>query len=427
MPKKKVPLTFEKALAELHVDDMERRENALRRIEELAEGQLSSAQVATLIRAAATTFPPSDNEWRPYDEALLETSWDQLRAEHIAVIVEQYPKFSQKGRPAALTALSRLQTREAVLAFVQLLREHGWPADSSPAMTLPFTEECPFADELLPPLVDGSIQGVPPEERDQLLVNYAEKRKLVESVAAAAKPEALQRARETVKTLAPLQQSSGIGWRWHEDYHEQRIHAGLLLELLGYLGRDKDLITVLQKAAALADPHLRLYATLSLLRLGEKADPKALLAVAQDAETRGTLFKQLSELQKRDLFPQSELTQEKLAESDMVSWLAFPTELSRAPDRIELMDTVEVDAGNRGGGVFVYYLFRFMTEPPHWAADDGWMAGVSGPFRKAEFPTLEGWGDTFSTFSPWDDFTPEEHLSSIRDLMERWHNRHSAP
>ncbi len=52
--------------------------------------------------------------------------------------------------------------------------------------------------------------------------------------------------------------------------------------------------------------------------------------------------------------PTAQLTQEKLAESDMVGWLTYPTELARAPDAIELMRAVEVDTGPDEGGVFVY-------------------------------------------------------------------------
>jgi hypothetical protein len=203
-----------------------------------------------------------------------------------------------------------------------------------------------------------------------------------------------------------------------------RINAGLLFDLLGHLGKDAAVISILREAELLTDPRPRLFAITSLIAHGEEPISQALLEVAQDAETRGILFTQLSALNKYQLFPKSELQQSKLAESDMVNWLTFPTELGRAPDHIELMKTVELDAGTNNGGIFVYYIFRFKTDPPHWSAEDEWMAGISGPFRKDDFPTMYSWGDTFSTFTKWDKFDADEHLSSIVDLMERWRAYH---
>ena len=41
-----------------------------------------------------------------------------------------------------------------------------------------------------------------------------------------------------------------------------------------------------------------------------------------------------------------------------------------------------------------------------------------------------GWvareGDTFSTFTKWEEFTVDEHLSSIQDLLERARQQHAS-
>jgi hypothetical protein len=71
-------------------------------------------------------------------------------------------------------------------------------------------------------------------------------------------------------------------------------------------------------------------------------------------------------------------------------------------------------------GIYDYYLFRFRTKEPHWAAKDGWIAGVSGPYLRKDEPTTEPLGGTFSTFTKWDAKTPEEHVGDIRELMKRW-------
>jgi hypothetical protein len=124
-------------------------------------------------------------------------------------------------------------------------------------------------------------------------------------------------------------------------------------------------------------------------------------------------------LGKGRLFPAKWATQKALAESDMVRWLTFPTELGRAPDEIELMKVVSKNFGPPDG-VLEWYLFRFRTNPPHWSAKDGWMSGVAGPFKKSESPSTTAYGDTFSTFTRWDSLTPEQHVEDVRKLLADW-------
>ena len=98
----------------------------------------------------------------------------------------------------------------------------------------------------------------------------------------------------------------------------------------------------------------------------------------------------------------------------MVHWLTFPTELAAVPDEIELMKVVEVETTD---GPADYYLYRFRTFAPHWAADDGWMAGIAGPFSKGQLSTYGS--DTFSSFEAWDAKTPEEHMQDITDTVDQ--------
>jgi hypothetical protein len=140
-------------------------------------------------------------------------------------------------------------------------------------------------------LVDGSIGGVPAATRQE---------------------------------LAPRQRADGIAWRWQEGYAELRYEAEVLGDLLGCLPKSAALLSSLRRLEALPDPLLKLWATVSLLRVGEKPDNASATTVASDAETRNLLLDKLAELRRRDLFPASELTQAKLAESDMVRWLVSP-------------------------------------------------------------------------------------------------------
>ena len=103
----------------------------------------------------------------------------------------------------------------------------------------------------------------------------------------------------------------------------------------------------------------------------------------------------------------------------MVHWLVYPTELARVPDEIELMHTIPVNEGNEDTAA-EYYLFRFRTFEPHWAAKDGWMVGWVGPFLLKNVPTIDGDGQTFSEFTPWDSKTPDEHIHWIQDTLSQF-------
>ena len=107
-----------------------------------------------------------------------------------------------------------------------------------------------------------------------------------------------------------------------------------------------------------------------------------------------------------------------LAESDLSHWLSYPSELGRVPDEIQLMDTFTVD--DNGVGPAEYFLFRFRVSEPHWAAKDGWMAGISGPFERAGGPTADGGGNTFSRFETWENKTPIEHFQSALNVLDEW-------
>lgn len=190
---------------------------------------------------------------------------------------------------------------------------------------------------------------------------------------------------------------------------------GIQLDLMGYFPAEM-VAPLLNDALQLNDPYLSMFAVISLLRLGESVQPIDIAVVAADAEMRNSLYDQLAELDKSYLFPAQYRTQEAFAESEMVRWLAYPTELGRAPDKTELM---QVFSEKDGDDVLDFYLFRFMTEPPHHSADNGWMAGLAGPFIRSEAPSTTAHGFTFSKFDRWDSRAPKAHFQDIAELLRK--------
>ena len=225
--------------------------------------------------------------------------------------------------------------------------------------------------------------------------------------------------------LIPEQDHHGPDWLWDDDYADQRARAGLLLDLLGYFPGEET-VRELESALRFTDPLPRFYAAASLLRLGEPVADGVLAELARSDEVRARLFDLLAERQELDRLPAEYRTQPALAQSEMVSWLIFPTELGRVPDEIELMDVIAVPDED-GPGLLDYFVYRFRTLPPDSGASAGWMAGIAGPYHRHDEPTTESLGETFSRFESWESKTPREHLEAIVGPLEPAERAGSVP
>ena len=150
------------------------------------------------------------------------------------------------------------------------------------------------------------------------------------------------------------------------------------------------------------------------LAAGVAPDPADLERFARDRETRKVLYNALEHHDKLGLFPAKYLTAEAMAEADLVAWLCHPHELGAPPDEMELMATIpspgEEFANHR------YFVFRYRTKPPHWAASEGWLAGVAGPFPVMGAPSSSARG-TFSRFEAWGARTPAEHVRVTHEAV----------
>jgi len=236
--------------------------------------------------------------------------------------------------------------------------------------------------------------------------------------------QVLSSYRKYKDNLVVSQQNEGVGWMWEDDYQGWRNMASVILDVMGYFP-SPEIEKELQEALNYNDPRLKFFAVISLLRQGKEVGSASVQDVARSAEMRNYLYNELTKLNQTSLYPEEFRTQEAFAESDMVNWLVYPTELAQVPDEIELMKVVSIDTETEDG-IIDYYVFRFRTFPPHWASDDGWMAGISGPFLRKDAPSTDSYGETFSTFEAWDSKTPEEHVGNIQEILESWYEHHNA-
>jgi hypothetical protein len=118
------------------------------------------------------------------------------------------------------------------------------------------------------------------------------------------------------------------------------------------------------------------------IRVGEAVSESEMLDLARDSSSRHALFSALVACRRTDLFPAAYFTFEKGAESSLVNWLEFPTELGASPDEIEFIEKVSLDETRD----LEYYVFRYRMVRRHWATRIGWMLGVSGPYNRESNP-----------------------------------------
>ena len=104
--------------------------------------------------------------------------------------------------------------------------------------------------------------------------------------------------------------------------------------------------------------------------------------IAQNPALRVVLFRALESYGCSHLFPKEFYTEEKGAESYMVNWLEFPTELGQPPDEILSMEIITIDLELS----LHYYAFKVKTSAPRWAKKLEWMIGVCGPYTSDSTP-----------------------------------------
>jgi hypothetical protein len=398
----------------LKAPDAETRSAALDELHAIAKNGLRKREGVYALRAAAQDFPPLMYDWQNAPTELVLAASKHPVPEYLAPIRESFDSYPVSAQEAALGAVATIESRPAALLLVTLLREAreetGFP-------NLGTLEDRPrYADVLFPEIL-GLFER--PSLRwpvAKLCLAYFSNELIREPEIKTRIGHTMVRAHNALQAkLAPLQRNSGVAWMWEDDYQEDRDLAALVLDVLGYPGTT-EANRELTEALAYIDPQLKLYAVLGLVRQGQAVPPEHLLAVAKSPETRNWLHDQLQNMGKVALFPPDCASQKDFAEGEMVTWLIYPTELGRAPDEIQLMAVVPRTYSD---GEAEFFVFRFRTFEPHWAAKDGWIAGVAGPFLKGASPSTKAYGGTFSMFTPYDDLPPEEHVAKIEALLEK--------
>jgi hypothetical protein len=398
----------------LHDEDIETRMAAVDDLEKMAEAGLSSADAKFALEAAAQSFPPLRfEELTSASGALVNAASTSRDVDLVDIVSEIYPKYPAPAKEQALLLLSSITSTESTDRFVKFVVEE---AKNPTGMTfLPmrgFYDAPRHADRLFPALLLAMDRPELRWNAAYLALKYFENGQLEPGSLDASYGAVDEPLADLLRQAKRLELPNDDDWLWSDDYQEIRDLAGLLLDLSGYFETETS-VRNLTSGVQSADPRLKFFAARSLMSLGRSVSDSALRDIAASSEVRNYLFEYLKATNQTRRFPAEFLSQEAFAESEMVNWLVYPTELGRAPSEIELVRTVKSKL--RGQDV-LHYVFKFRTEPPHFAAEDGWMLGVAGPFLASAAPDTTSYGDTFSTFAKLDETNVDRYVDEIRSL-----------
>ncbi len=148
---------------------------------------------------------------------------------------------------------------------------------------------------------------------------------------------------------------------------------------------------------------VRYYAVVTLLDCGKEVDGEAIRQLAEDNGYASWLFEALKKRGKTRLFPQELATPEYLAESDMVQWLMYPTELGKKPDKIELLGTATKKKET-------YYIYKYMSDSDCLSDDikNKWLIGWSSED-----------GGTFSNFDLLSDYEQKTAEKTVKYIAKK--------
>lgn len=408
-------MSLKTILASLKSKRLSEREAAIEKLEVMANRGLSVSQGKMVLRAAAEKYPRRKYSFLDTATTLVEVAAAKPFPDYVPIILELFPQYSEGARKQSLYMLNVMPEREAAEAYLKLLDSFARKAPI-PYLILGDLERNPrHADVFFPSLLKLTTLSKFKYSIYLLLLSFLQKGLLQHEQIHLHLKRLYSAYAKCEEKLMAQQQPSGIAWIWRERYLRLRADAALYLDLFGYLP-GKETRKFLRNALKYFDPRLKYFALISMLRLGQPVAAKHITEVAASAEMRSHLFGEMEKMKKSHLFPKKFKNQRALAESNMVNWLTYPTELGRVPDEIELMKIISIQTEN-SSEIADYYLYRFRTHKPHWSAKSGWMAGVSGPYFQNAGLAVDSATDTFSCFEPWDSTFPEEHLGRIVQLV----------
>lgn len=357
------------------------------------------------------TLPASRDGWDDVGHHILSELWRFRHPVLTRAVLDGYAGASRRRRGAAIVLLVIQGTSEAAEGLGRLVREHGLPA-LYPRFTTEFRRHLEVMAPALATLLAHA--GSQMTTICDLLIAAGDAGHIdLADPAVAGQGAALEARALKLLEAAAAQEAQGLSvGESSEDDEALRHELGALIDLLGRLPGSG--ARVIEGAIELRDPHLTLCTVSALLAQGDRPPAALLERAAASAGTRAQLHGILHARKLGHLFPDAWRTFERLAETHMVSWLMYPTELGYAPPEIAL--GARVEGRSQEGDAEQWLLWRFCDE------EGQAFAGFTGPYPAdcAAEQVLQISVEAFSSFEPWASKTPEQHVESMLDTLESW-------
>ncbi len=180
---------------------------------------------------------------------------------------------------------------------------------------------------------------------------------------------------------------------------------------------DESSLGVLHRMLSSADPNVSAIGAVGLVQRGEVVGNDRLEMIGRDGEALERLTEGMTRIGATSLIPPGLRRADIQGRAHLIAWLSDPSELGRAPDEIEFIESrtvwiVGADDG-LGGTTHSYrtevHLFRFRLHAPHWSFARGWMIGAAGEW-------------THSCYAAEDEMSLEDHIEAIRVAASTWPN-----
>lgn len=409
---------LERILERLRGRDEEAREQAAEDLDAMAREGLGIDEGVRVLEASIGRFPSRRFDIQDSSVDLIRAVAQSPRAEYVPVVLRLFRRLNPKAKQAALELLARVEDRAAAEGLMSLIRANARPGRLR-SMPIPFMIERPFhPDVFFPELFEYVEVSDLTWPICELALGWIERGALMPGDVARDAPLLL---RAYVKRRDRVMLAEKGGYAGDEDLAIVRRETGLLLDLLGNVPTPA-VQAELRRALEFEDVKLKYFAVVSLLRLGRLVEPVHIRAVAANAEMRWWLWDELGRLGLQSMFPAEFRTMEAFAEADLVRWLAYPTELGCVPDEIGFVQVISAPLDEQGT-MLDWYTFRFRLAEPHWAARDGWLAGVAGPWLRGSSPGTAALGEAFSRFEPWSRRTAPDHVGDLTVLVREYREK----
>ena len=143
------------------------------------------------------------------------------------------------------------------------------------------------------------------------------------------------------------------------------------------------------------------------LQRNQSPTSEEIYPLAADPQTRQNLFHILKSYHKTNLFPDEFYNFKDAAETNLVNWLLYYSNIRKAPSQIEFIRTVVVHDDVK----YTYYVFKFRLSDLE-GGQTSWLVGASGPYLPESKP-FDWPKATFSRLTPLDEKELQTEISYI--------------